>query len=192
MQLKVMNQNIEMVARQRNVLLMISVLTLICLLITCIKLLTTSEKTILVPGLHQEVWTTDKKVSSGYLEESTAMYLPLLLDLDVTSMDWKRDRVLAHVAVTSDNALKNLTEYYAKAKLQYEHFSLSTHFALKKMETDTDNLRVRAYGQLISRFGQKGFENEPGVYQISFVWIRGRLLIKEFVKLTREEEENDN
>lgn len=187
MQLDVMKQNIGAVSRQRNVFIILSILSLLCLLGVSLKLLTISERIILVPGLNQEVWTSDQRVSSGYLEENTAMYLPLLLDLDTTSMDWKRDRVMAHVATTDENALKNLSEYFAHAKEQYGHFSLSTHFALKKMVTDTENLKVKAFGQLISRFGNRGFENEPAIYQLSFEWVAGRLLLKEFVKLSKEE-----
>ena len=191
MQLNVMNQNIEVVARQRNVFLVLCSLSLVCLLAVSLKLLSISERTILVPGLIQEAWTSDKKVSSSYLEENAAMYLPLLLDLDSTTIDWKRDRVLAHVAVTEENSLKRLSEYFARAKEQYKHFSLSTHFALKKLETNSDELRVRAYGQLISRFGNGGFESEPMIYGLTFEWVSGRLLLKEFVKLTKEDIENE-
>jgi len=191
MQLNVMNQNIETVARQRNVLLVLCALSLASLILVSLKLLSVSEKTILVPGLHQEAWTTDKKVSSSYLEENTAMYLPLLLDLDTTSIAWKRDRVLAHVATTDPEALKVLSGYFANAKEQYEHFALSTHFALKKLETDAAALTVRAFGQLISRYGNRGFESEPVIYSLSFEWVAGRLLLKEFVKLSKEEAENE-
>jgi type IV conjugative transfer system protein TraE len=191
MQLNVMKQNIELVARQRNVFLVLCALSLVSLILVSLKLLSISERTILVPGLHQEAWTSDKKVSSSYLEENTAMYLPLLVDLDTTSIAWKRDRVLAHVATTDPDALKLLSEYFANAKEQYEHFALSTHFALKKLETDAAALTVRAYGQLISRFGNRGFESEPVIYSLSYEWVAGRLLIKEFVKLSKEDVENE-
>lgn len=191
MQLSVMNQNIETVARQRNVFMVLCALSLSALVLVSIKLLSVSEKTILVPGLHQEAWTSDRKVSSSYLEENAAMYLPLLLDLDTTSIDWKRDRILAHVATTEPEALKNLSGYFARAKEQYEHFGLSTHFALKKLVTDSQGLVVRAYGQLVSRFGNRGYESEPMVYVLSFQWISGRLLLKEFVKISKEELENE-
>ena len=191
MQLNVMGQNIEVVARQRNIFLVLCSLSLLCLVLVSLKLLSVSEKTILVPGLHQEVWTSDKKVSSSYLEESAAMYLPLLLDLDPTSIDWKRDRVLMHVSTTDTSALENLKDYFAKAKEDYKHFGLSTHFALKKLETDSDSLKVRAHGQLVSRFGNRGFESDPKVYGLSFEWVAGRLLLKEFVSIAKEDLEDD-
>lgn len=191
MQLNVMGQNIEVVARQRNIFLVLCILSLMCLVLVSLKLLGISERTILVPGLHQEVWTSDKKVSSSYLEENAAMYLPLLLDLDTTSIDWKRDRILAHVSTTDASALEKLKEYFAKAKEDYRHFGLSTHFALKKLESDANQLKVRAHGQLVSRFGNRGFESEPMVYGLSFEWVAGRLLLKEFVRITKEELEDE-
>lgn len=108
MQLNVMSQNIETVARQRNVFMVFCALSLASLILVSLKLLSVSERTILVPGLQQEAWTTDQNVSSSYLEENAAMYLPLLLDLDTTSIAWKRDRVLAHVATTDLAGLKLL------------------------------------------------------------------------------------
>jgi type IV conjugative transfer system protein TraE len=191
MQLNVMNQNIELVARQRNVFMILCILSLLCLTLVSLKLLSVSEKTRLVPGLNQEVWTTDNNVSSSYLEENAAMYLPLLLDLDTTSIDWKRDRIMTHVSMTDPESLKLLREYFAKAKEQYGHFALSTHFALKKLETDADNLMVRAHGQLVSRFGNRGYESESMVYGLSFEWVAGRLLLKEFVKISEEDLENE-
>jgi hypothetical protein len=45
------------------------------------------------PGLTQEVWTSDAGVSRSYLEETTAMFLPLLLDLNADSIDWKKEHL---------------------------------------------------------------------------------------------------
>lgn len=190
MQLNIMSQNIEVVARQRNIFMVLCMLSLVCLLLVSLKLLSTNERTILIPGLNQEAWATDKGVSSSYLEETTVMYLPLLLDLDSTSIDWKRDRIMTYVSNSNELNLKLLTEYFARVKEQYNQFSLSTHFALKKLVTDPDQLKVKAYGQLVSRFGDRGFESEIAAYSLSYEWVAGRLLIKEFTKLSKEESQD--
>ena len=83
--------------------------------------------------------------------------------------------------------MKELTDYFARTKDKYKQFSLSTHFAVKKLETNQKELTVKAYGTLISRFGEKGFESLPAVYGLSFEWIGGKLLLQEFVKLNAEE-----
>jgi len=190
MQLNIRNQNIEIVARQRNIFIVLCMLSLICLLIVSLKLLSTNERTILIPGLNQEAWASDKGVSSSYLEETTVMYLPLLLDLDSTSIDWKRDRIMTYVSNSNELNLKLLTEYFARVKEQYNQFSLSTHFALKKLVTNPEQLKVKAYGQLVSRFGDRGFESEIAAYSLSYEWVAGRLLIKEFTKLSKEESQD--
>ena len=190
MQLNIRNQNIEIVARQRNIFMVLCMLSLICLLIVSLKLLSTNERTILIPGLNQEAWASDKGVSSSYLEETTVMYLPLLLDLDSTSIDWKRDRIMTYVSNSNELNLKLLTEYFARVKEQYNQFSLSTHFALKKLVTNPEQLKVKAYGQLVSRFGDRGFESEIAAYSLSYEWVAGRLLIKEFTKLSKEESQD--
>ena len=110
MQLNIMNQNIEIVARQRNIFIVLCMLSLICLLIVSLKLLSTHERTILIPGLNQEAWASDKGVSSSYLEETTVMYLPLLLDLDSTSIDWKRDRIMTYVSNSNELNLTRIAE----------------------------------------------------------------------------------
>jgi type IV conjugative transfer system protein TraE len=190
MQLNIRNQNIEIVARQRNIFMVLCMLSLVCLLIVSLKLLSTHERTILIPGLNQEAWASDKGVSSSYLEETTVMYLPLLLDLDSTSIDWKRDRIMTYVSNSNELNLKLLTEYFARVKEQYNQFSLSTHFALKKLVTNPEQLKVKAYGQLVSRFGDRGFESEIAAYSLSYEWVAGRLLIKEFTKLSKEESQD--
>ncbi|MGC0372185.1 MAG: hypothetical protein DGJ47_000892 [Rickettsiaceae bacterium] len=178
-------QNIELIARQRNLFIVLCLISFIITLVVSLKLFTRKERVILIPGLSQEVWVEDKGVSSSYLEESTNMYLPLLLDLDVDSIDWKRNRILAHVSKSDVNYIKSLSAYYARVKEQYKQFSLSTHFALKKLEINSKKLVVIAKGQLISRFGSGGFESEPADYRISFEWLSGKLLLKEFVQIRK-------
>ena len=180
-------QNIETVARQRNIFILLCMLSMCACLVLGIKILANRERIILVPGLNREVWTAKDGVSSSYLEEVASMYLPLLLDLDYTSIDWKRERLLSHVSQSDAAYMQELTDYFARTKDKYKQFSLSTHFAVKKLETNQKELTVKAYGTLISRFGEKGFESLPAVYGLSFEWIGGKLLLQEFVKLNAEE-----
>lgn len=181
-------KDIENIARQRNVFMALSILSIALCILTSVKLVTSQERVILVPGLNQEVWASNDGVSASYLEEVTAMYLPLLLDLDYTSIDWKKERLLSHVSQSDSAYTLTLIDYFARVKEQYNQFSLSTHFAVKKLETNPKQLTVKATGQLISRFGEKGFESSEAIYGLSFQWLGGKLLLKEFVKLAKEED----
>lgn len=178
--------NIETVARQRNIFMVLCMLSLCTCLVLGIKILSNQERIILVPGLNQEVWTSKYGVSASYLEEAAAMYLPLLLDLDYTSIDWKKERLLSHVSQSDAAYMQQLTDYFARTKDKYKQFSLSSHFAVKKLETNPKELTVKAHGQLISRFGEKGFETVPAIYGLGFEWTCGKLLLQEFVKLNQE------
>lgn len=185
-------QSMSIISRQRNFFLALSMMLVVCLFLVSLKLAVSEERTILVPGLQQEVWVSKEGVASSYLEQNAVMYLPMLLDLDATSIDWKRDRVLEYVSTSDAQYLKGLSEYFAKVKEHYTKFSLSTHFALKKLITNPKTLTVTAYGQLISRFGNRGFEQESVAYSIKYDWIGGRLLLKEFLQIKKEDlDEND-
>ena len=179
-------KNIETVARQRNIFMLLSMISMCACLVIGVKFFSSREKIILVPGLNQEVWTSKYGVSESYLEETAAMYLPLLLDLDHTSIDWKKEKLLSHVSQIDESYMKLFIDYFARTKEKYKQFSMSTHFAVKKLETNPKELTVKAYGQLISRFGEKGYENIPAIYGLSFEWIGGKLLLQEFVKLNQE------
>ncbi len=184
---EIMVLNIEMVSRQRNVFLILSIATIFCCLLLALKLVTTKERIVLVPGLNQEVWTTENEVSASYLSEVSSMYIPFLLDLDSGCIDWKRERLFKHVSQSDVRYMKELAQYFASAKKKYAKFSLSTHFAVKKFEVNEKTLTVEAHGQLTSRFGEKGVTSNPAVYRLNFEWVSGKLLLKEFVHLIKNQ-----
>ncbi|MBP7189646.1 MAG: hypothetical protein KA998_00150 [Rickettsiaceae bacterium] len=184
---KVMSLNIEMVARQRNLFLILSVMSVLSSMMLAYKVLTSEEKTILVPGLNQEVWTNKDGVSSSYLEEVSSMYIPFLLDLDSGCIDWKREKLFKYVSRSDAVYIKSLANYFASAKKQYSQFSLSTHFAVKNFKINQKDLTVEAHGQLTSHFGERGVTSMPAIYRLSFEWVSGRLLLTEFVKLSKDE-----
>lgn len=89
MQEKILSDQAKMLARQRGLFLILTLmLSFICCGLT-LKLITTRDKTILVPGLAQEVWLGQGKVSEGYIEEVSLMYLSMLLDLNKDVVSYK-------------------------------------------------------------------------------------------------------
>lgn len=185
----VMTSNIDSIARQRN--LFIALLILAVFACSCLSfiLLTRSDKTVLVPGLTREVWTSDAGVSKSYLEETTAMFLPLLLDLNADSIDWKKEYLFAHVSQSDPLYMQCLNEYFAATKEKYRKFTLSTHFAVKSFIVDQHNMTVEAHGSLSSRFGERGYTSVPAIYRLKFEWVAGKLLLTEFFKLSNDDEE---
>lgn len=187
MEQEIFRVNTINILRQRNLFAAFSILALVISVLLTLFLFMRSEKVILVPGLNQEVWATDNGVSSSYLEESASMYLPMLLDIDNNSIEWKREHLLRYIVQSDKRYLASFNEYFAAAKEKYKQFSLSTHFALKKLDTNSKDLTVIAHGELISRFGSRGMSSESKIYALSFSWIQGRLLLKEFVSINQDE-----
>ena len=189
MEKQVMIKNIDQVARQRNLLLMLLIISVFSIATLSFKLASTEDKTILSPGLNQEVWTSSSGVSVSYLEETAAMYLPLLLNLNADSIDWNKEHLMTHVSQSDGRYMRELMQYFATTKEKYKQFSLSTHFSVKSFEVNQKNMTVKASGQLTSRFGERGNQILPAIYYLSFEWVAGKLLLKEFVKLSKEEED---
>lgn len=189
MEKAVMLQSIDRVIRQRNSFMVLGVAGIAIILLLSIYLVSRQERIIMVPGLNREVWVSGQGVSAGYLEEITAMYLPLLLDLNADSIDWKKELIFNHVSQSDRKYMQELTRYFAKTKEKYKKYSLSTHFAVKSFEVDSKAMTVKAEGQLTGRFGTRGYDSRPVTYLLSYEWSAGRLLLKEFVRLTEENEE---
>lgn len=188
MEKSIIFKNIDQVSKQRNFfIVLLSLISFVCAGLV-IKLITTQERVILVPGLNQEVWIANDGVSSSYLEEAASMYLPLLLDLTADGIDWKKEKLFTHVSSSDPKYMKSLNEYFARTKEKYKQFGLSTHFAVKSFEVDKKNMVVKASGQLVSRYGERGFQSIPAVYGIAFEWVSGKLKLTEFMKLSKEGE----
>lgn len=180
--------NIEQVARQRNLFLILTLLLCLTALGLSVKLLTNNEKVILMPSLSQEVWISNNGVSKGYLEETSLMYLPLLLDLNPEIIDYKAGIIFKYIAQSDATYMRNIQSYFADSKEKYKKFALSTYFSIKSLEVDSKNLQVIAAGMLTSRFGDKGFEVSPASYQLSYEWAGRQLRLKEFVRIKEGQE----
>lgn len=178
--------NFETIARQRNLFVGLTLFLCASMLLLSIKLATLDEKTILVPGLTQEVWTKEGGVSASYLEESTLMYLPLLLDLNAEIIDHKAQVIFKYVSQSEASYMKKLQNYFAEAAKKYKQFALSTYFSVKNLEVDTKKLSVKANGVLTSRYGTEGFETTKISYLLKFEWIGGKLRLKEFEQYREE------
>lgn len=185
-----MIQNIDSVARQRNVFVAIALVALCTNLALGIKIIRDENKIIIVPGLSREAWISNFGVSASYLEENAAMFLPLLLDLSVDSIDWKKETVMRYISQNSESYIKSLNNYFARTKDKYKKFNLSTHFIAKSFEVDRQNLKVIASGMLISRFGTSGYDTSSASYMLLFDRVGGKLLLKEFVRIGKDTETN--
>ena len=184
--------NLESISRQRNLFVGLTLLLSVSLMFVSIKLVRMDEKTVLVPGLTQEVWTKEGGVSASYLEESTLMYLPLLLDLNPEIIDHKAAVIFKYVSQSDASYMKRVQDYFADAAKKYKQFALSTYFSVKNLEVDTKRMLVKANGVLTSRYGEEGFETTKISYLLKYEWTGGKLRLKEFEQYKEEKKEGSN
>jgi hypothetical protein len=107
----IQRQNIASVAKQRNLFLGISLASILSCLLLSFKISTMEQTTILSPGINQEMTISSTGVSRSYLEEMSTMLLPLLLDLDFDSIDWKRETLLEYVSTSDPVLLRSSIKY---------------------------------------------------------------------------------
>ena len=177
------------ISKQRNLFLTLSLgLSITCAGLT-LKLLNQEQKIILVPGLTQEVWTSDSGVSREYLEQNTQMYLPMLLDLSGDIINYKAGQIFKYISQSDPEYLRKLQEYFVEAKEKYSKFGLSTHFTVKNMEIDGKNLAVTVNGALTCIYGKNGFELIPRTYKLTFEWTGGKLRLREFLRVFNKDEQ---
>lgn len=180
--------NIKHISSQRNLFLLLTLALSITSASLAMKLLKTDQRTILIPGLSQEVWVENGGVSKSYLEESTNMYLPMLLNLNKDVINYNAGKVFKYISQSDPRYLNKLQEYFVDVKDKYTKFNLSTHFTTKNMEIDSKKLTVLIHGTLTVIYGENGFELIPKSYKLTFEWISGSLRIKEFLRVLSKDE----
>ena len=188
MQEKILSDQAKMLTKQRGLFLILTLmLSFICCGLT-LKLITTRDKTILVPGLAQEVWLGQGKVSEGYIEEVSLMYLSMLLDLNKDVVGYKEALISKYISHGSHKYMKEIRQYFSHVKEQYKQFGLSTYFAVKSLEVNTSDNSVIAKGVLTTKFGDHGIDVKETSYFLSYDLAGSTLRLKEFHHIESEEE----
>ncbi|WP_218461051.1 TraE/TraK family type IV conjugative transfer system protein [Rickettsia sp. TH2014] len=188
MQEKILSDQAKMLTKQRGLFLILTLmLSFICCGLT-LKLITTRDKTILVPGLAQEVWLGQGKVSEGYIEEVSLMYLSMLLDLNKDVVGYKEALISKYISHSSTKYMKEIRQYFSHVKEQYKQFGLSTYFAVKSLEVNTSDNSVIAKGVLTTKFGDHGIDVKETSYFLSYDLAGSTLRLKEFHHIASEEE----
>ena len=176
----------DRIHKQRNLFLSLTILLSLSSTALSIKILLQEERIIMVPPLTSEVVISNRKVSSGYLEQMTMVFLNSLLDLSAADVLHKRDIILKYTSNSDSSFVKSINEYFANALEKYKNFDLVTYFTVKNMEIDETKGEVIAHGILTSRYGKHGFESTPTSYRLSFEFSGGYLRLKEFKAVVDE------
>lgn len=188
MQEKILSDQVRILTKQRGLFLILTLmLSFICCGLT-LKLITTRDKTILVPGLAQEVWLGQGKISESYMQELSLMYLSMLLDLNKDVIGYKEALISKYISHRSTKYMKAIRQYFSHVKEQYKQFGLSTYFSVKSLEVNASDNSVIAKGVLTTKFGDHGIDVKEASYFMNFDLAGSTLRLKEFYHLESEEE----
>lgn len=184
MDTRVVASNMVKLIKQRNACLMLFLVMLSFNGLLTLKLVTSDEKTILVPSLQKALVVSGNKVDESYVEEMSLFYLNYLLNVTTSDLKYKRDLILKY---TTSSSLAKFIEYFQNIEAEYSKFDLATSFTVKNFEIDTKNLEVIATGLLSARYGKSGYETREVKYRLKLEYVGRVLKLKEFAKLTIEE-----
>jgi type IV conjugative transfer system protein TraE len=180
------------IMRQRNFFAGCTLLAVIANFLLVVKISSTTERIIMVPGITKDLAVEGSVVSQSYLEETALLFVSALLDLTADTISLKKNIILKHASAGSEQSLKSLQSYFADKEDEHKKFGLSTFFAPKQMQVDSKNLQVVIEGILTSTFGKRGFEQNTLKYLLSFDYIGGHLKLKEFTQVKPKTKEGND
>jgi hypothetical protein len=111
-----------------------------------------------------------------------------LFSLNLAAGDLERN-ILMHIAKENENYVELMRQYFAKAQEDYRKFQLKTYFNPKKLIVKPQKLEILIEGVLVNLFDDYGHEQKEAFYQISFIRLGEKLLIKEFKSIAKEAKE---
>ena len=180
------------IMRQRNFFAGCTLLAVIANFLLVVKISSTTERIIMVPGITKDLAVEGSVVSQSYLEETALLFVSALLDLTADTISLKKNIILKHASAGSEQSLKSLQSYFADKEDEHKKFGLSTFFAPKQMQVDSKNLQVVIEGVLTSTFGKRGFEQNTLKYLLSFDYLGGHLKLKEFTQVKPKTKEGND
>ena len=180
------------IMRQRNFFAGCTLLAVIANFLLVVKISSTTERIIMVPGITKDLAVEGSVVSQSYLEETALLFVSALLDLTADTISLKKNIILKHASAGSEQSLKSLQSYFADKEDEHKKFGLSTFFAPRQMQVDSKNLQVVIEGVLTSTFGKRGFEQNTLKYLLSFDYVGGHLKLKEFTQVKPKTKEGND
>jgi len=180
------------IMRQRNFFAGCTLLAVIANFLLVVKISSTTERIIMVPGITKDLAVEGSIVSQSYLEETALLFVSALLDLTADTISLKKNIILKNTSTRSEHSLKSLQSYFAGREDEHKKFGLSTFFAPKQMQVDSKNLQVVIEGVLTSTFGKRGFEQNTLKYLLSFDYVGGHLKLKEFTQVKPKTKEGND
>jgi type IV conjugative transfer system protein TraE len=187
----VLIDNITVIKKQRNSVLVLSSIMLLANLLLSLKIFSQDQKVILVPGIKQEMVISKSGVSKSYIEEMTHLLISTLLDLSPNDIEHKRELLFKYIVNEQKDVVSTFVKYFAKQTKDYKKFNLSTYYTIKDIEIDLDDLEVITHGVLTSYYGREGTQTKEQTYKLKFIWNGHSLRLQSFESLVLDGHEDD-
>jgi len=167
------NKSNQALYLQRNALLILVVILLFSNVVLSIVAFSKQDKTIIVPALMEEVSVTGKDIfSESYTEQMTLFFIPLLLDLTPSNIQYKSKVLLKYA---DSDSYHRFVKYFKDVGAKCKKYNLVTKFDVSSMKILDSGKRVEVKGLLSSVFGENSRKQEQVVYDISYKKAFGKL-----------------
>ena len=178
-------QNVEMLAKQRNGWMGISVLLGVSTLILSLAVFQKSQKIIVVPpSITKSFWIKGDEVSKTYLEEMGVYLAKLLLDLSPNHVDHNHKVLLRYA---TPEAYGQLEKQFFEEAGTYNNLQLTTHFKPSSVKAFPDHLRVEVKGTLTSFVAGKEVRSSLETLALAFTYRGTGLLLKSATRVIQKD-----
>lgn len=173
--------HLKVAISQRNIALAVSCVLMSTSLVLSVCLLNKNERTIIIPAtLNRELEFVDNKMSVSYLEEMTAFFANLLLDLTPQNITYKSKQLLKYVEPSSYHTIE---KYFLEEVEKHNKYNLATSFTLLEIKVAPETLTAEIRGVLQAKFSETESEQQNVTYKIHYKNSGSRLLITKFMRL---------
>jgi type IV conjugative transfer system protein TraE len=176
MNMQTLNTHLNTIRSQRNSLLVLASGLLIINVFLSLTVFSKKSEVLVVPYLAKE-FSVGASPSESYIRQMSDIHLHDLLNITPTNVAEKKARILKYTEETSWN---DVNHYFNNLIEDYTKFNLTSFYTPKKIEIDTQQLTVLTSGILSLRYGLKGQEEKEKTYLLTYSFINGILLLKEF------------
>lgn len=154
------------------------------LLISLIALSSKKDHVVVVPAmLNQSVSFKENGPSLSYIEEFSAYFGHLFLDITPENINFHHQLILKYV---TSSAFESLSAALKKESTHIKQERLSTAFKLIEIETKEHPLSAQLRGYLSTYVGGHQVSNDLKTYQIQYQYQFGKLLITSFQEILGE------
>lgn len=180
MRFSIERSQIDKLFAQRNGYIMLAMGSmLLCLIqLIIIFLLSSREKTILVPpAIGKSFWVSAQQVSPEYLSEMTTFFASLRLNITPESASQQRETLLRYTDPVYHNTLK--TQLVQEADhINEQHIAMA--FFPVNVKVDSQHFKAIIVGDLKSFAGESALPVRRVSYLVTYRYDAGRLLVKSF------------